>query len=79
VDVILVDALIAIATGSPLSIRRETIRSANRGERMLPATRESWILNPSGSTPSRRTSREALPRRADQPVGDLAKRSSAWI
>jgi hypothetical protein len=37
VDVILVDALIAIATGSLLSIRRETMRSANRGERMLPA------------------------------------------
>jgi hypothetical protein len=37
VDVILVDALIAIATGSPLSIRRETMRSASRGERMRPA------------------------------------------
>lgn len=81
VDVILVDALIAIATGSPLSIRRED--DAQRESRRAhatggSATRESWILNPSGSTPSRRARRQALPRRADQPVGDLAKFSSAW-
>jgi hypothetical protein len=49
VDVILVDALIAIATGSPC---RYAVNDAQRESRRAhatggSATRESWILNPS--------------------------------